>query len=274
MTYFVVMFYFALRYIGNIQMFTKELNALAQAEGYYAFVQNAEKEFLYSTEKEVLRSVPWAVAKDSIKQLYSLNQYLINYHIDNMDINSDEYKETFQEIYYGNLCSQSVVKLDLIPYPCSSFISNSAVFGLQTVMMRYFEQAKEVLKKNYIIYDNQGFISQDLLKDPLFEELYIIQFRFLHDCFRTLLETFTGSVNSGFQSTIDTRMAAFIVFIIALILAYLILWTPFVNKLNKEIWRTKSMLTIIPIEVILKIPRIQEFLHSQSFFSNKNQSSQ
>jgi len=26
------------------------------------------------------------------------------------------------------------------------------------------------------------------------------------------------------------------------------------------------MLTIIPIEVILKIPRIQEFLHSQTFF--------
>lgn len=51
-------------------------------------------------------------------------------------------------------------------------------------------------------------------------------------------------------------MASFIVFIIAINLAYLVLWTPFVNKLNKEIWRTKSMLTIIPIEVILKIPRI------------------
>jgi len=57
-------------------------------------------------------------------------------------------------------------------------------------------------------------------------------------------------------------MAAFIIFIIALAVAYLILWTPFVNRLNREIWRTKSMLTIIPIEVIMKIPRIQEFLHS------------
>lgn len=32
------------------------------------------------------------------------------------------------------------------------------------------------------------------------------------------------------------------------------------------------MLTIIPIEVILKIPRIQEFLHSQSFFQSKSSS--
>lgn len=29
------------------------------------------------------------------------------------------------------------------------------------------------------------------------------------------------------------------------------------------------MLTIIPIDVILKIPRIQEFLNNQSFFSSK-----
>lgn len=33
------------------------------------------------------------------------------------------------------------------------------------------------------------------------------------------------------------------------------------------------MLTIIPIEVILKIPRIQEFLHSQTFFQGKSGSS-
>ena len=64
-------------------------------------------------------------------------------------------------------------------------------------------------------------------------------------------------------------MAAFIIFIIALIIAYLVLWIPFINKLNREIWKTKSMLTIIPIDVIIKIPRIQEFINSQSFFQNK-----
>jgi len=56
-------------------------------------------------------------------------------------------------------------------------------------------------------------------------------------------------------------MALFIIFMIVMLVAYLVLWTPFVNRLNKEIWRTKSMLTIIPIEVIIKIPKIQQFLH-------------
>ena len=70
------------------------------------------------------------------------------------------------------------------------------------------------------------------------------------------MSTLTDSTNSDYQTTIDTRMAAFIVFVIALGMAYLVLWIPFVSKLNKDIWRTKNMLTIIPIEVILKIPRI------------------
>ena len=63
-------------------------------------------------------------------------------------------------------------------------------------------------------------------------------------------------MNNDYQSRIDRRLAVFIFFVIALVIGYLAIWTPFVNRLNKEIWRTKSMLTIIPIEVILKIPRI------------------
>jgi hypothetical protein len=49
------------------------------------------------------------------------------------------------------------------------------------------------------------------------------------------------STNGEFQSIIDTRMAAFIIFIIALAVAYLILWTPFVNRLNREVRSTLIM---------------------------------
>ncbi len=83
------------------------------------------------------------------------------------------------------------------------------------------------------------------------------------------MSTIKDSVNRSTTSNLDTRMVAFICFLIALFIGYFFVWTPFVNKLNKDIWRTKSMLTIIPIEVILKIPRIQQFLHSQSYFTNK-----
>lgn len=37
MAYFVVMFVLSLQYIANIQIITKEMNVLAQAESYYSF---------------------------------------------------------------------------------------------------------------------------------------------------------------------------------------------------------------------------------------------
>jgi hypothetical protein len=39
-------------------------------------------------------------------------------------------------------------------------------------------------------------------------------------------------------------MAAFIIFIIALAIAYLILWTPFVNRLNREVINNMNVIVI------------------------------
>ena len=52
---------------------------------------------------------------------------------------------------------------------------------------------------------------------------------------RDFVSTLKSTTNEDFKSMIDTRMAAFIVFIIGLVIAYLVLWTPFVNKLNNEV---------------------------------------
>lgn len=75
----------------------------------------------------------------------------------------------------------------------------------------------------------------DLINSEYFRNLYIIQFRFIQDSFRSFVLSLKEATNNSFQSIIDTRMAAFIIFIIALGIAYLILWTPFVNNLNREV---------------------------------------
>jgi hypothetical protein len=56
-----------------------------------------------------------------------------------------------------------------------------------------------------------------------------------------------------------------VLFLICISITYLTFWLPFVIKLTKNMWRSKSMLSIIPIEVIVKMPRIHQFLIKQSF---------
>jgi uncharacterized protein (DUF983 family) len=82
---------------------------------------------------------------------------------------------------------------------------------------------------------------------------------------RHLVSKLTTLTNEYFQSTLDIKVIAFVIFIVGLSIAYLALWLPFVIKLSKDMWRSKSMLSIIPIEVILRMPRINQFLLKQSF---------
>ena len=104
MAYFVVMFVLSLQYIENIQIITKEMNVLAQAESYYSFAQNVQREMIYNPEKPILNDNSFTVAKDTIEQLYTLNQYILDDHFHNRNILTTEYKDLFSSIYQDNLC--------------------------------------------------------------------------------------------------------------------------------------------------------------------------
>lgn len=67
MAYFVVMFVLSLRYIENIQIITKEMNVLAQAESYYSFAQNVQREMIYNPDKPILNENSFIISKDSIE---------------------------------------------------------------------------------------------------------------------------------------------------------------------------------------------------------------
>lgn len=73
-----------------------------------------------------------------------------------------------------------------------------------------------------------------------------------------------AQINENYNSKLNLRITGFIIFIAFLVLGYLFVWLPYLNKLKKEIWRTKQMLTIIPIEVIQKLPKVQEYIFRES----------
>ena len=104
-----------------------------------------------------------------------------------------------------------------------------------------------------------------MVNSPIMRELYVLQFRFLSDSLRFLVDKLTQVTNEDFQATIGLKTISFVLFMICMSIAYLMFWLPFVIKLTKDMWRSKSMLSIIPIEVIVKMPRIHQFLMKQSF---------
>jgi hypothetical protein len=62
-----------------------------------------------------------------------------------------------------------------------------------------------------------------------------MQFRFLQTAFRALVQTLNQTTNEDYISTLNTKMAVFVVFVIVSLLGYLFFWAPFVNNMNQDV---------------------------------------
>ena len=72
------------------------------------------------------------------------------------------------------------------------------------------------------------------------------------------------SIHYNFDNKDKQDTILFAVYIVILFLLYFILWTKFMEATRHSLWVTKSMLAIIPLEIIQKVPKIKDFLLASS----------
>jgi len=61
---------------------------------------------------------------------------------------------------------------------------------------------------------------------------------------------------------IEQKIAIFSCFLIFVLFAFFLFWLPFLNGLNYQIYKTKLMLMIIPLEILMKIKNVGKVLKS------------
>lgn len=74
-----------------------------------------------------------------------------------------------------------------------------------------------------------------MVNSPLMQELYVLQFRFISDSLRFLVGSLTDLTNEEFNSVVNIKVIAFVVFIVCISLAYLVFWVPFVINLTNDV---------------------------------------
>eukprot|EP00831_Metopus_contortus_P060332 TRINITY_DN5223_c0_g1_i1.p2 TRINITY_DN5223_c0_g1~~TRINITY_DN5223_c0_g1_i1.p2 ORF type:complete len:110 (+),score=6.37 TRINITY_DN5223_c0_g1_i1:1-330(+) len=72
-----------------------------------------------------------------------------------------------------------------------------------------------------------------------------------------------------YSTEITQRIITYIIFLLCFLIAYLSFWSPFINRLCDEIWRTRSMLTLIPYDICKNIQSIKHYLSQQDKDSSK-----
>ena len=63
-------------------------------------------------------------------------------------------------------------------------------------------------------------------------------------------------------------VGSFIGYIFLCALIYIFVWNPYVKRLNLELLRTKSMICIIPFNIIQQVAKIQKFVLDNVLFAN------
>ena len=77
---------------------------------------------------------------------------------------------------------------------------------------------------------------------------------------KELVKSLTDSILAEFSYMTERKIALFIVFIIVILIGFMIFWLPFINSLNNQIYKTKLMLMIIPLEILMKIKNVGKVL--------------
>jgi len=62
----------------------------------------------------------------------------------------------------------------------------------------------------------------------------------------------------------EIRIGIFMCFVLLILALFFFFWVPFLNGLNNEIYKTKLMLLIIPLEILVKNKSVGKVLQSQN----------
>ena len=109
----------------------------------------------------------------------------------------------------------------------------------------------------------QGAIDTMLNSDRLIQNEKLKDVYFM-DAFKRLLQELDQSILYNFTNTDKQSTILFACYIVMLFLLYFIIWRKFLERTRHSLFVTKSMLAIIPLDIIQKVPKIKDFLLASS----------
>jgi len=262
--------------LGNISEQLIEFNATSTAEPFYSYSNNALRRIFIDNITTITNLAPLNVATANNKAMYDLDAEILHLHAINRNIHTSEYSDIFNQIMMNNPCEY--VTDSIGSANCATFAGLSVSQGISVASTKYFEDLR-TLQRCFTKISNgvgcaidlvtnvsiSGYGASQNLKFGLYltsegKESAGLNGIYFPQTLRVLVSEFKASFSSQFKNALTIRLVIFILFLALLGVIYVLLWIPLVQKVNNDIWRTKSMLSMIPLGVISKIKSIRIYL--------------
>ncbi|CAD8162073.1 unnamed protein product [Paramecium octaurelia] len=283
--YFILNYQQSKSFLTDLSQMIPEINATARAESFYRFVDISERSLFLNRNQTIMNQDAYEIVKNNINGLYSLDSSIHQEHSQNVEITSQIYLDSYRQVFMEQPCTIISNFLNEITEQECQLFSDGAVYqGMAVGIARYFENLRYIMT----IYDQfwgnpnvnftylaRGFGKfRNITKDSDNVRNYIlnlnnfnqtIESREMQDtynrgAFRFLVSQMIQGISQDMENHKTQMLGFFIVFEGLIFIVYFFLWLPLVAKFTKDIWRTRSMLLMIPLSVIQNIKSIKSYI--------------
>jgi hypothetical protein len=91
-----------------------------------------------------------------------------------------------------------------------------------------------------------------------------MQRHFIEPSLQSITEELTSALTTSLNTRIQRMLFLLILFLVVLLMGYVAAWMPLVNELNEQINKTKLMLMIVPIDILMRMRGIAKILEGSA----------
>jgi len=282
--YFVFIFVYNAVLFNQVSTLIPEFNSTSSAERFYGFSNNVERQLFIDHDFPIIGLDAKAVATSGIRLMYDLNSQILEGHSININLHSSSYISLFNRTMNSNPCSR--ITATTTDYAaCLSFADQIVSQGMTGALSRQFENLRtllscfikiqansscsaEVVNKTSVVLDPIQNRVLNLMRTTQATEIQKMQNVYIKSTFRLLTSEFRQCLKDRLNNALTLELIILIVFVALLLTIYFVLWQTLAYKIALDVWRTKSMLNMIPLSVISKIKSIRLFL--KRFWNERN----
>ena len=260
-------YYKTLVFVGKISSLLDELVEISLQKFENRFGVNIQQELIQSkTEGSILMENGGDFLEEYIEQNENVEENFdfLKSHQKNLDenYNEDSYNEFFLKIVNENICDSLFTENEADHIDCVEFKGGTLLQGLLLVNAAFWDEIR-ALSNDYIDKTEDewtdDFISQ-LLNDERLILNEILELRYLNLAYTELMDRLIATLTSHISTQSIYSILLFIASLLILIFIYAIFWKIFLSNTRKSLFITKSMLSIIPLEILIENKGLRENL--------------
>lgn len=274
LAYFVFSYYQTWSFSSKMTAFINEIKSFNGLNVRYMVYLIGTKELVYHNDvSQINMTNGSAYINDLITNFFSYEDKFKSSYQQNLNYHTQKYIDYFQGIETQSLCS-NVTAFDATQQECTEFNQGVLLKGRYTLIMKYWDQIRQA----YLDYKNQ-LSSNNTANMIAAKEFYtsdeIIEseealFTYIMPLMEQIEENLNDDILQFITDNDRTILCLVVVLIIYSFMCSSLLLIKIIKDILFELWRSKSVLSILSPELIMGIQKIKSFIESNSSFAQNS----